>query len=265
MTPGSDTPPHDTQTPGAPVAEAWHEPAGEDEAAFARGMAHDLRAPLRGIDSFSLLLEERAGATLDADARAHLQRIRAAATRMRALVEGVHEYAQARYAALRPASVDLSLLADWIGAELQDLAPGRAASITVAPGLEAFGDEHWLRAALQAVMRNAWQFSAQRERIEIAVEGEAVGDRVRVRVRDAGIGFDPAYADKLFVPFQRLHTPEQGAGAGLGLALAWRIVQRHGGRMRARGAPAAGCTIEIELPRTGAAPADRQQAGAWHG
>lgn len=226
----------------------WHEPPQDARSAFARGLAHDLRAPLRSIDGFSSLLEAQAGDVLPPAARDHLQRIRAAAARMGRLVDGLHLHAQAQDAPLRHAPVDISLLAEWAGAELQDAEQGRAARIAVSPGLAVDGDEYWLKAALKAVLQNAWTFSAPRERIDIEVHGEASGEALRLRIRDGGIGFDPAHGDRLFLPFQRLHTPEEGAGAGLGLATAWCVVRRHGGRMRMQGAPQAGCVVEIELP-----------------
>lgn len=226
----------------------WHAPSGDHAEAFARGLAHDLRAPLRSIDGFAAQLAAKAGGALDPASREQLQRIRAAAARMSALVDGMHLYSQAQRAPLRIAPVDLSLLAEWAGAELQDAEQSRLARITVAPGLEADGDEHWLKVALKAVLQNAWRFSATRDRAQIDVEGETTGDVLRLRVRDAGIGFDPAHGSRLFRPFERLHRAEEGAGAGLGLATAWCIVQRHGGRMRIQGGSDAGCTVEVELP-----------------
>ncbi len=243
--------PADRTTSGHAVVDGptrWHVPSGDHADAFARGLAHDLRAPLRSIDGFAAQIAAKAGDALDPASRDHLQRIRAAAMRMSALVDGLHLYAQAQRAPLRHGPVDLSLLAEWAGAELQDAEQSRPARITVAPGLAAEGDEHWLKVALKAVLQNAWTFSATRERVQIDVEGETIGDVLRLRVRDAGIGFDPAHGDALFQPFQRLHRPDEGAGTGLGLATAWCIVRRHGGRMRMRGCPGAGCTVEIELP-----------------
>lgn len=239
-------PPTRDAPPG--VGAAWFEAGGDAGAAVERGLAHELRAPLRGIDGYAARLAARGDVALDAGARDQLQRIREAAARMGTLVDGLHRHAQARHAPLRMEDVDVGLLAEWVGAELQDFAPGRAARITVAPGLSARGDEYWLRIALGCVLDNAWRFSAVRARVEIDVDGGIAGDRLRLCVRDAGIGFDPAHGHKLFQPFQRLHGAGEGAGAGLGLATAWCIVQRHGGRMRIRGAPDAGCTVEIELP-----------------
>lgn len=220
---------------------------------FAYGVSHDLRAPLRAIDSFSALLSSHLGdERLDATARDYLERIRAAAGRMAGLIDALQDLSRATRAEINAAPVDLSLLADWVAAELADAEPGRAAEIRVQPGLRAQGDERQIKLLLDQLLGNAWKFSRDRERVEIDVSGERTGDRIVVSVRDRGIGFDMRYADKLFEPFQRLHGPEQAGGNGLGLAIAHRIVERHGGRIWAQSEPGAGSTFHIELP----APAD---------
>lgn len=254
----------------APVADAQGEPQGAvvrveplDAAPadaphhplqlFADKVAHDLRAPLRSIESFSTLLARRAAARLDDTDRDHLERIRAAAERMGGLLAALGDYSRAMQAELRPAPVDLSLLAEWIGAELQDAEPARAADVRVQPGLIAWGDERLLKLMLGQLLGNAWKFSRGCERVAIEVEGERDGERLRVRVRDRGCGFDMQYSRKLFQPFQRLHGPEHGGGHGLGLAIARCIAQRHGGDLHAQSQPDAGSVFTIELPATPAA------------
>lgn len=215
---------------------------------LAHGIAHDLRAPLRAIDGFAAMLARHAGETLDATGHDYLQRIRDAAQRMGALVDALQTYSRAGRVPLREAPVDLSLLAEWVAADLQDAAPGRAARIEVAPGLVAHGDEELLRELLRQLLDNAWKFSAPRERVEVRVEGERDGDRQRLRISDRGIGFDMQYVDKLFQPFQRLHGADQQAGAGLGLAIAQCIARRHGGGIRAESALGEGSVFHVELP-----------------
>ena len=214
---------------------------------FAYGISHDLRAPLRAIESFSALLD-RPAAALDEAGRGYVQRIRAAAARMGGLIDALLDLSRVDRVELAPEPVDLGLLAGLAVAELQEAEPGRAVELDVAPELVAFGDERQLRMLVTQLLRNAWKFSADRDRVRIEVLGERDGDLLRVSVRDHGSGFDMRYAQKLFEPFQRLHGPEQGSGNGLGLAIARRIVERHGGRLWAESEPGAGSTFGFDLP-----------------
>jgi PAS domain S-box-containing protein len=215
---------------------------------FAYGVSHDLRAPLRSIASFGKLLDDRAGERLDEQGRDYLRRIREAAAQMENLIGSLQDLSRVMHGEFRSEPVDVSLLADWAGAELQDAEPQRAASIEVQPGLRARGDERALKQLFGALMHNAWKFSRDRESVRIEISGERDGDMLRIEVRDHGIGYDPRYEEKLFQPFQRLHGVDEGAGNGLGLAIAKRIVDRHGGRIAARSEPGAGSTFTIELP-----------------
>ncbi|GHA87084.1 sensor histidine kinase [Cognatilysobacter bugurensis] len=215
---------------------------------FADKVSHDLRAPLRSIESFSTLLARRAAERLDDTDRDHLARIRAAAGRMAGLLDALGEYARALQAELRCAEVDLSLLAEWVGAELREAEPDRDAALHVQPGLVVHGDERLLKSMLAQVLRNAWTFSRDRDTVHIEFDGERNHDRLYVRVRDRGCGFDMQYAHKLFEPFQRLHGSEQGGGHGLGLAIAQCIAQRHGGSIRGTSQPGVGSEFTLELP-----------------
>lgn len=233
---------------------------------FADAVAHDLRAPLRSIESFSALLNERAAERLNETDRDYLARIRAAASRMTGLLAALTELSHVTRTQMRIAPVDLSLLADWVGAELQDADPHHRAQISVQPGLQVEGDERLLKLMLNQLMHNAWKFTCERsaarhaaaqasaqpagepEPVRIEVFGERSGDRLVLSIRDQGTGFDMRYAHKLFEPFQRLHGPDQGGGHGLGLAIAWRVVERHRGQLRAHSQPDAGSTFTVELP-----------------
>lgn len=225
--------------------------------ALAYGLSHDLRAPLRAIEAYSALLERQAD-RLDEAGREHLDRIRGAAARMGTLLDALLDYSRAERSALSRAPVDLGLLADLALAELQDARGGKRVRASIAPGLLALGDERLLRMLMAELVRNAWNFSG--EDVELDITGHREGGVLHVAVRDAGIGFDPRYAARLFEPFQRLHPAEQGAGHGLGLAIAARIAARHGGHLRAESAPGAGSTFHLELPAAPDAPADGRGA-----
>ena len=215
---------------------------------FAHGVSHDLRAPLRAVDSFSALLSSHLDGGLDEISRDYLGRIRGATARMASLIDSLLELSRAMRAELHPVPVDLGLLVDWAHAELADAEPGRDAEIIVQPGLLAYGDERQLRQLVSQLLRNAWKFSRERDRVRIEVGGERNGDHIVLSVHDHGIGFDVRYADKLFEPFQRLHGPEQAGGSGIGLAIVHCIVERHGGRAWAQSEPGNGSTFFIELP-----------------
>jgi len=237
------------------AAEAALAQLNRQQEAFAYGVSHDLRAPLRAIEGFAAVLDKRAG--LDPEAHDHIARIRAAAVRMSQLIDGLLELSRAGRTEFKSVPVDLSLLAEWAAVELQDAEQQRASSIRIAPDLRVLGDERHLKLLLGKLLHNAWKFSREREQVSIQVSGEHRGERVHVTVADAGCGFDMQYADKMFEPFQRLHGPEQGAGNGLGLAVAQRIVERHGGQLRAESEPGRGSRFHFDLPAapaTGAEP-----------
>lgn len=212
-----------------------------------QGISHDLRAPLRAIDGFATRLSRQLDQGEDAAAIETLARITATNTRMCTLVDGLVELARAGRAELRPMRVDMSMLADWCAVELQDADSGREAVIDVQQGLEVIGDERLLKALLTQLLRNAWQFSATRPRVQIEVSGTRTEDGLALVVRDHGIGFDMAYADRMLEPFQRLHGSDDGAGDGIGLAIAETIVARHGGNIRAESVPGDGASLHILL------------------
>jgi len=236
------------------AARATIEALRQEQAVFAHGISHDLRAPLRSIDSFVGLLERNVG--LDPTARGYLERVRNASQRAGSLIEALLELSRANRADLTPAAVDLSVLADWSLAELREADTDVQAEVEVAPDLLAWGDERLLKQLLGALLHNAWKFSRPTGRVWIRVTGERSGDRLHVLVQDRGIGFDMRYAAKLFTPFRRLHGPDQGSGHGIGLAVAQRIAERHDGRLHAESRPDAGSTFHLDLPAAPTTVAD---------
>ncbi len=221
---------------------------------FAYTVSHDLRAPLRAIDGFSLAVLEDEGERLGPEGREHLRRVRAAAQRMAQLIDDLLALAQVTRGELRSESVDLSALAREVVEGLRHVHPGRRVEVDIRPGAVVRGDPRLLWTLMENLIGNAWKFTRGRDpaRIEFGWE-ETGGERVYY-VRDNGAGFDMAYADKLFQPFQRLHTASEFEGTGIGLATVRRVVERHGGRVWAEGAVGAGAVIRFTLGTGRAAP-----------
>jgi signal transduction histidine kinase len=216
--------------------------------AFNYSVSHDLRAPLRGIDGFSQALQEDYADKLDDAGRDYLQRVRQAAQRMGHLIDDLLRLSRISRQQLNFNPVDLSAMAEAIVYELQQREPQHRPQITVTPGLSTRGDRDLLRIALENLLGNAWKFTGQTSKAHIEV-GQEYQDKERVFfVRDNGAGFDLAHADKLFTPFQRLHTTSEFPGTGIGISLVQRIIHRHGGRIWATGAPQQGATFYFTLP-----------------
>jgi PAS domain S-box-containing protein len=227
------------------------EAANAELNAFAYSVSHDLRAPLRSIDGFSLaLLEDHAG-QLNAEAQGHLARVRAAAQRMAALIDDLLALSRITRSEMRLERVDLTALARSIADELALANPSRAVTFVAAPGLSARGDAGLLRLALHNLLENAWKFTGKQPsaRVELGVIAHT-GEQAYF-VRDDGAGFDMTYADKLFGAFQRLHHERDFAGTGIGLATVRRVILRHGGRVWAESAPGRGATFYFTLPQAG--------------
>ena len=143
--------------------------------------------------------------------------------------------------------IDLSALAQSVAQDLQ-AGSERPVEVRIAPGLEARADPTLMTSVLDNLLGNAWKFTARQAEACIEFGSEVHGGQQAFFVRDNGAGFDPAYADKLFQPFQRLHHPAEFAGTGIGLATAARIVRRHGGRIWAESQPGQGATFRFTLP-----------------
>jgi len=232
-------------------AKAATEAANRELEAFSYSVAHDLRAPLRSIDGFSLALLEDCADALDATGKQHLQFVREAAQDMAALIDGLLSLSRVTRSELRREVVDLAEIARSVFAQLRRASPDRAVETVVADDLAAEGDARLLRGLLENLLGNAWKFTRRRAmaRIEVGVVRES-GERVYF-VRDDGAGFDMTYADKLFGAFQRLHSPTEFEGTGIGLATVQRIVHRHGGRIWAESAVDRGATFSFTLWSTG--------------
>ena len=229
------------------------EEANRELETFSHSVSHDLRAPLRGMDGFSQALLEDYGEKLDEQGRHYLQRVRAGAQHMGQLIDDLLQLSRVTRSVLQYENVDLTAVARSVVSELQSGSPERQVEWIIADGLVAKGDGRLLRLVLENVLGNAWKYTSKqpRPRIELG-EAHLNGQRAYL-VRDNGAGFDMAYVAKLFTPFQRLHSPNEFEGTGVGLATVQRIIRRHGGQVWAEGAVGDGATFYFTLCGKGGA------------
>ena len=215
---------------------------------FTYTVAHDLRAPLRALSGYSGLLLEEYGEVLGEEGRGYAERVVAVSEQMGRLIDYLLEYSRVSRAELRLQSVDLGGEAARIAEDLQRVEPLRHVCFTIAKPVQVLADGRLIRTVLQNLLDNAWKFTSGRDDASIEFGTAPSGDAaVCCYVRDNGVGFDSAYADKLFQPFQRLHAADDFAGAGTGLASVRQIVERHGGRVWAEGGVGAGATFYFTL------------------
>ncbi|HEY9639516.1 MAG TPA: GAF domain-containing protein, partial [Coleofasciculaceae cyanobacterium] len=216
--------------------------------AFSYSVSHDLRAPLRSIDGFSQALLEDCHDQLDTTGQDYLRRIRAATQRMGQLIDDLLTLSRVTRSDLRLEPVDLSRIASRLCSDLQQSQPERQVEFIVQPGLVAQGDAHLLQVVLENLLSNAWKFTSKRPQSKIEFGSIPQASSIPIYfVRDDGAGFDMAYVNKLFGPFQRLHGVHDFPGNGIGLATVQRIVHRHGGRAWAEGAVEQGATFYFTL------------------
>jgi len=222
--------------------------ANQELEAFSYSVSHDLRAPLRAIDGFSLALVEDYGDQLDDTARNYLDRARAATQRMGHLIDDMLALSQITRAEMRHQTINLSDMATEVFTELQKNDPDRKVEWKVQPGLKAEGDASLLRIVLDNLLGNAWKYTGRQAQPQIEFGQVTDSDGTREYfVRDNGAGFDMAYAGKLFGAFQRLHSAADFSGTGVGLATVQRVIHRHGGKVRGEGKPGEGATFYFSL------------------
>ncbi len=221
--------------------------ANKELEAFSYSVSHDLRAPLRSIDGFSLALLEDYEEKLDAEGKDNLHRVRAATQRMGVLIDDLLDLSRVTRAGMKVQKVDLSAMGRAVAAELENNQPGRRTEFHIQEGLEAHADSNLMRIALENLLENAWKFTSKRESARIEF-GQTNNNGSRVYfVRDDGAGFDSARATRLFGAFQRFHDKNDFPGTGVGLATVQRIIQRHGGRIWAESALGEGAIFYFTL------------------
>ncbi len=221
--------------------------ANRELEAFSYSVSHDLRGPLDALNGYSYILLKNHSSKLDATGKESLQNIRAAARRMSDLIDDLLNLSRLSTSSMHREKVDLSVFARGIMEELCRNAPQRKVEFIAAPSAEANADARLLRIVLDNLLRNAWKYTAHHDAARIEFGQESSEGRVVYFVRDNGSGFDQRSADRLFQPFQRLHSTAEFPGNGIGLATVRRIIQRHGGEVWAQGEVEKGATFYFTL------------------
>ena len=218
-----------------------------EQEAFSYSVSHDLRAPLRHINSFCAILQEDHGACFTDETRAYLNRIREATRKMGVLIDELLDLSRVSRAVLRRVPVNLSVLSTRIALTLKETEPDRVVEFAITPDLYASCDPILVRQLFENLIGNAWKYTGKLSEARIEFGMDSGNEGAVFFVKDNGAGFDMAFKDKLFHPFQRLHGAEF-EGNGIGLATARRIVQRHGGSIWAEGALDLGAQFYFTLP-----------------
>ncbi|HYX36823.1 MAG TPA: CHASE domain-containing protein [Oligoflexus sp.] len=222
--------------------------ANQELEAFAYSVSHDLRAPLRGIDGFSSILDKRYASVLDEQGRHYLKRVKDAAGRMSHLIDDMLNLTRLTRQDMQRIPLDLSALARSVAKFLVDSESQRQVEFRIQPNLQVQADPILMRAVLENLLGNAWKFTSHRENgAVIEVGSQEVEGHPTYYVKDNGAGFDMEYAEKLFRPFQRLHSTQEFPGSGIGLASVQRVIHRHGGKVWAQGHVNQGATFYFTL------------------
>jgi signal transduction histidine kinase len=238
--------------PQASAPETAAEPAAASEPqaspadAFSYTISHDLRSPLRVVEGFARILREDYGRLLDRIGNDHLERILSAASRMQHMIDALLALSKLSSGPLVRQAVDLSQQAGEVCEELRQSQPGRSVAVSIEPGLVVQADPTLTRIVLENLLGNAWKYTAKCERAEIRFTRHSQNPQ-GLTIEDNGAGFDMRFADRLFKPFQRLHSASDFKGHGIGLASVSRIVQRHGGRVWAESAVGQGTRMHLTL------------------
>ncbi|GEM_PF-6631545 len=221
--------------------------AYDEMEAFTYSVSHDLRSPLRATDGFSQALLEDYGDKLDATAQDYLSRIRSASQKMGGLIDDLLQLSRQTRTSMVPATIDLGVIARQIISELVRQCPERHVDVIIGNDLNGYADTNLMHIVLDNLLGNAWKYTSQHPTATIEFGSMTQNGEKVFFIRDNGAGFDMSYLDKLFKPFQRLHTVEEFAGNGIGLAMVYRIIKRHLGRVWAESEIEKGATFFFTL------------------
>ena len=223
------------------------EVSNQELQAFSYSVSHDLRAPLRTIDGFSLALAEDFADVLNAEGRDYIQRVRGGVQRMGMLIDALLQLSRVTRSDLQREQVDLSQLATLVFSELAANETGRDVEFVAPAGVMADADPRLMRVAFENLLGNALKFTSRTPGARVEFGQAAQNGETVYFIRDNGAGFDMQYVDRLFTAFQRLHGDKDFKGSGIGLATVSRIVRRHHGRIWAEGSTGAGATFSFTL------------------
>ncbi|HIJ07153.1 MAG: Sensor histidine kinase, GAF domain-containing [Methanomicrobiales archaeon 53_19] len=215
--------------------------------AFTYSVSHDLRAPLRSINGFSLAILEDYGDELSDEAVEYLGRIRSASERMGTLIDDLLHLSRISRAELHRKEFSLSDLAHEVMNEIREQEPREHATVTIEDGMVVSADRGLMRSVLWNLLSNAWKFTSRKDSPEISFYSQKDGEKTTYIISDNGEGFDMAYVKHLFLPFSRLHTTDEFPGTGIGLATTARIISKHEGTIHAEGIPGQGATFYFTL------------------
>jgi len=224
--------------------------ANRELEAFSYSVAHDLRGPLQHINNIGFLLQQTSAEGVNSERRMLVDRLLEGSKRMSGLIDDLLNLSRASSHPLHRTPIDLSHIAETIAARLLAEKDGRQVHFIIAKGARLFADEGLMQVVLDNLLGNAWKYTSKSESAEIEFGYNDQDSGTVYFVRDNGAGFNPRYADRLFRPFQRLHSQSEFTGTGVGLATAYRIITRHGGKIWAQGNVDQGATFSFTLPYT---------------
>lgn len=222
--------------------------ANRELESFAYAVSHDLRAPLRAMSGFCRALQEDYADDLDEQGRRYIEHVVTASKEMGALIDALLVLSRATRGDLKREDVDVSALAQRLVDQRRLVHPDRDVHVEIEPGLHLCGDAKMIEVLFQNLISNAWKYTGATPEPSIRVYSDTDAEGHWISIADNGAGFDPRYAGQLFEPFHRLHRQDEFPGLGIGLATVQRIVNRHGGAVRATAAPSEGATFAVRFP-----------------
>jgi PAS domain S-box-containing protein len=221
--------------------------ANKELESFTYSVAHDLKAPVRSMISFSTILNEEYAGKLDETGRDYLNRVARSGQKMSSLIDNMLTLSKITRQELAIKRVDLTAISNDIVNDLRESHPERKISISISNNMQMNADESLIRIALQNLIRNAWKFSSKTENPFIEISSKDETGQTIFFIKDNGAGFDSQQKDKLFEPFKRLHSESEFPGTGIGLAIVQRVIQKHGGKIWAEGVKGEGATFFFTL------------------